>query len=72
MVGVVLSIRETTLYNYIPFAVAGVHSDNQGVIHFGPVGSGRDMIRGATARQEFAYKHGIQAFDKEFDQVRMH
>ena len=53
------------------FIQTGVHNNNEGAIHFGPVGSGRDMIRGATARQEFAYKHGIQAFDKEFDQVYM-
>ncbi|XP_067937900.1 uncharacterized protein [Watersipora subatra] len=47
----------------------GAHNDSDSNIHFGPVGSGRSVIRGATARQEFAYKHGIQAFDKEFDQV---
>lgn len=47
----------------------GEHNDTETNIHYGPVGSGRSVIIGATARQEFAYKHGIQAFDKEFDQV---
>jgi len=47
----------------------GVHDNNEISVHYGPVGSGRSVIKGATARQEFAYKHGIQAFDREFDQV---
>jgi len=51
------------------FSTTGVHNDSEINLHFGPVGSGRSVIKGATARQEFAYKHGIQAFDKEFDQV---
>lgn len=49
--------------------ITGTHNDKDITIHYGPVGSGRSVIKGATARQEFAYKHEIRAFDREFDQV---
>ena len=49
-----------------------MHHNDRVRVHYGPVGSGRSVIKGASARQEFAYKHGIQAFDREFDQVGWH
>lgn len=38
-------------------------------IHFGVVGAGRYVMKSDTTRLEFANKHGIIAYDGQFDQV---
>lgn len=39
------------------------------VIHFGAIGSGRDVMKDDSLRVEFASQHGLLAYDKEFDAV---
>lgn len=39
------------------------------VIHFGPIGSGKSLVKDDVIRQDVASKFGIKAFDSEFDSV---
>ncbi len=44
-------------------------SADRPAIHVGPMAAGRQVSRDDQLRQEFARRHGVLAFDTEFDSV---